>query len=152
MGWKLYSPMTVRPPTRYPTSYHPPFSRVTPSGVKTEEQRLWSSMLQAEASRRSLAQTSYSARVITTDKPLTPTAEHLADCRMHKVETKTKNLSLLRDLLSRETGLTWGSSSLQSLPPADLPSPIQLLCCHLSQTELNSEVELTPLAPSQQTC
>jgi hypothetical protein len=57
-------------------------------------------MLQAEASRRSLAQTTYSARGITTDKPSKPAAEHLADCRMHKVEAKTKNLSLFRDLLS----------------------------------------------------
>lgn len=41
-----------------------------------------------------------SVRIITTDKPSTPTAEHLADCQMHKAEAKTENLSLLRDLLS----------------------------------------------------
>lgn len=44
------------------------------------------------------------------------------------------------------------SSCLQILPLVDLPSPVQAHRYHLSWIEVNSEVELTLLAPSQHTC
>lgn len=57
------------------------------------------------------------------------------------------------EISSPEKQASHGAHHLYKRSPlGDLPSSIQPLCCHLSQTELNSEVELTLLAPSQQTC